>query len=80
MDQHWPPYTSELSTLDFSFWAQVMAYMTICEPSTLEELKLIVAGFAANMKQEDVRKMAGDVKKKVELCRDQQGEHFGHLM
>ena len=52
----------------------------MCQHSTLEKLKLIAEGFAASKKQEDVRKMARNVKKRVELCKDQQGEHFEHLM
>ena len=56
-----------------------MAHVFMCQVSTLEELKLIVEDFTANMKREDVRRMAGNVKKRVELCRDQQGEHFEHF-
>ena len=48
---HWPPYSPDLSPLDFSFWSQAIAHITRCEPSTLTELKKIVEDFAADMRE-----------------------------
>ena len=40
-----------------------MARVSMCQPSTLKELKHIVEGFVADIKLEDAGKMAGNVKK-----------------
>ena len=72
------------SLLIFSFWSLYLGsrnYIRVYVPTlNSRRVKLIVEGFAAKMKQEDERKIAGNVKKTVELCRNQQGEHFEHLM
>ena len=57
-----------------------MVHLLRYQPFTMKELKLIVEEFAGNMKQEDVRKMAGNVEKRAELCWDQRSRHFKHLM
>ena len=77
---HWPPYSPDLSPLDFSFWSQAMAHIIRCEPSTLTELKNIVEDFAADMREEDIRKMVQHTKKRAELCKDNFGGHFEHLL
>ena len=77
---HWPPYSPELSPLDFSFWSQAMAHIIRCEPCSLSELKTIVEDFADNMSEEDIRKMVRHTKKRAELCRDHFGGHFEHML
>ena len=56
-DHHWPPYSPDLSVLDFSFWKQAMAEVVRCEPSNMDELKDIVNEFAENMDPNLVRRM-----------------------
>ena len=57
-EHHWPPYSPDLSPLDFSFWSQAMAHVVRCEPSTLEQLKQVVEDFATNFDPEKARAMA----------------------
>ena len=75
---HRSPYSPDLSSLNFSFWFQVMAHIFRCDPST--DLKSIEEDFAADMREEDIRKMVRHTKKRAELCKDNFGEHFEHLM
>ena len=49
----WPPYSPDLSPLDFSFWSQAMVDVIRCEPSTISELKTVVEDFAVNMSEEE---------------------------
>ena len=57
-----------------------MAHINRCEPSTLTDLKSIVEDFAADMREEDIQKMVRHTKKKSELCKDNFGAHFEHLL
>lgn len=78
--QHWPPFSPDLSPLDFSPWSQAMAHIIRCEPYSLSELKTIVEDFADNMSEEDIRKMVRYTKKRAKLCRDHFGGHFKHML
>ena len=53
-ENHWPPYSPDLSPLDFSFWSQAMAHLLRCQPPTLQQLKGIVEDFPVNMDEDDV--------------------------
>jgi DNA-directed RNA polymerase subunit F len=57
-----------------------MAHVVRRQPRTLQELKVIVEDFAANMKEEDVRKMTSHTRRRAELCRDQQVGHLWLLL
>jgi hypothetical protein len=54
---HWPPYSPDLSPVDFSFWSLAMAEVTRVKPKTLDDLKDVVEDFAMNMGDELVRKI-----------------------
>ena len=69
-----------MSHFDCHFWAQATAHVARCQPCTLEEFKLILEDFIANMKQEDVRMAAGSVEKRAELDRAQQGERVSSYL
>ena len=79
-EHHWPPYSPDLSPLDFSFWSQAMAHLLRCKPSTIEQLKSIEEDFAINMEEDDVRKMTRHGRRRAELCVQQAGGHFQHLL
>ena len=71
----WPPYSPDLSCLDFSFWAQAMAEVTRCKPSTLADLKRVVEEFA-----DLVRRMCRNTRKRAQICVQQKGGYFEHLL
>ena len=75
-EHHWPPYSPDLSPLDFSFQSQAMAHMLRCQPLTLKQLKGIIEDFAVNMDEDDVRKMTAHGRRRAELCVQQAGGHF----
>ena len=79
-EHHWPPYSPDLSPLDFSLWGQAMAHVVRCQPKTIDELKAIVNDFAVNMGEEKIRSMARHTRKRAELCCQVRGGHFEHLM
>ena len=77
---HWPPYSPDLSVLDFSFWAQAMTEVIRCKPSTLTALKDVVEEFAEDMDEDLVRTMCRNTKKRAQNCVDQKGGYFEHLL
>ena len=76
----WPPYSPDLSPLDFSLWGQALAHVVRCQPKTIDELKAIVNDFAVNLGEEKIRSMARHTRKRAELCCQVRGGHFEHLM
>lgn len=77
---HWPPYSPDLSPLDFSFWSQAMMHVNQHNPTTIGELKLSVENFANNIEPEIIRKMARNTRKRAALCIQADGGHFEHLL
>ena len=79
-EHNWPPYSPDLSPLDFSFWGQAMAHVVRCQPATIPELKQVVEDFASNFDADTARRMARHTRYRAELCVSQAGGHFEHLV
>ena len=79
-EHNWPPYSPDLSPLDFSFWGQAMAHVVRCQPATIPELKQVVEDFASNFNTDTARRMARHTRYRAELCVSQAGGHFEHLI
>ena len=69
----WPPYSPDLSCLDFSFWSQAAQEFTEQKPETLAELKDIVEGFARRMAVYQLKRMARHTRCRAELCCSERG-------
>ena len=69
----WPPYSPELSPLDFNFWSLAMSEVARVKPRSLRELQEVVEDFVFNMEEELVRKICRNVKKRAEMCVAQKG-------
>ena len=78
-EHHWPPYSPDLSCLDFSLWSQVMAHVARCEPETIAQLKTVVEDFTRSLDEASLRRMARHTRRRAELCRSVGGGHFEHL-
>ena len=50
-EHHWPPYSPDLTCLDFSFWPQVQKEVVRHKPQTLSQLKSIMEDFARNISE-----------------------------
>ena len=46
-----------------------MAHVVRCEPETIDQLKTVVEGFARNMDEASLRKIARHTRRRAELCR-----------
>ena len=79
-EHHWPPYSPDLSPLDFSFWSQATKYVHNTNPKTIEDLKKSVEEFASVIPEEQLRKMVRHTRKRALLCVQERGGHFEHIL
>ena len=79
-EHHWPPYSPDLSPLDFSFWSQATKFIHEIKPNTIEDLKNRVEDFAAGIPEEQLRKMVRHTRKRALLCVQEEGGHFEHKL
>ena len=79
-ENHRPPYSPDLSPLDYSFWGQAMAHVVWTKPYTLEELKGEVEDFARHFDPDKARRMAKHCRYRAQLCVSVVNGHFEHLI
>ena len=79
-DRPWPPYSPDLSPLDYWFWGACLAEIRRVKPATLELLVDTVEQFAASLSPADVRKAVRDIRKRAAACLQENGGHFEHIL
>ena len=50
------------------------------KPATIKKLKQVVEEFARSLSEDEVRRMTGNITKRIPLCIEQNGAHFQQLM
>ena len=77
-EHHWPPYSPDLTCLDFSFWPQAQEQVVRQKPQTSSHLKSIVEEFARSISEEQLRRMARHSRRRTDLCQGRiQDFHWG---
>ena len=76
----WPSHSPDLNPLDFSFWGQAMTKVWEAKPETIEELKVVVENFFSSLSKDFVKDCCLNIKKRAQLCINQNGGHFEHLL
>ena len=76
----WPPYSPDLSCLDFSIWSTISSEVFKAQPTTIEQLKQVVEDVVRKMEPDSLRKVVRHTLKRAELCVSQKGGHFEHLL
>ena len=79
-DHPWPAKSPDLSPLDYWFWSVAMRELTRVPPSSIEELKSTVEGFAESLDPEEVYKAVENVRKRAQVCVSQNGGQFQHRL
>ena len=69
-----------MNPLDFSYWGRAQDYVYEHKPKTLTELMERVEEFNSSLTETDIRKMCQNHRKRAQLCLEQNGQHFEHLM
>ena len=73
-------HSPDLNPLDFSFWGQAMTKVWEAKPETIEELKVVVENFFSSLSKDFVKDCCLNIKKRAQLCINQNGGHFEHLL
>lgn len=76
----WPPYSPDLSCLDFSIWSSISSKVYKAKPGTIEQLKEVVEDTVRSMSPERLRKIVRHTRRRAELCVAQKGGLFEHLL
>ena len=81
MHHAWPAKSPDLFCLDFWFWGAAMQEVSKSRPSTINELKLVVNWFAAELSEDAViRPATQHIERRARACVHENGAHFEHAL
>ena len=80
-DIWWPPYSPDLSPVDFWFWGTVKAkvYHNFI-PTTLEALEERIRSVIAQFTPHEVSAALSSLVCRLHVCVDSNGERFEHML
>ena len=76
----WSAHSPDLNPLDYTFWGQAMAKVWEAKPTTKQALKNVIEQFFTSLSPDFVKKCTLNIKKRAQLCVQQKGGHFEHLL
>ena len=76
----WSANSPDLNPLDFCFWGMAMAEVWKQKPKTIAELKKVVEDFFNSLGPDFIKKCVLNIRKRAQLCVQEQGGHFEHLL
>ena len=76
----WPPRSPDLTSPDFFLWGYLKDRVYKGNPHSLHELKNEISHSIAEITPETLRKVSRNMRRRVELCLQENGGHFQHLL
>lgn len=76
----WPPRSPDLTPPDYFFWGAAKSTVYKNNPGTIDELKLAITNYTNSITRETLVKVFDNKIKRVNLCIQQNGGHFQHLL
>ena len=76
----WSANSPDLNPLDFCFWGLAMAEVWKQKPKTIPALKKVVEDFFKNLGPDFVKNCVLNIRKRAQLCVQENGGHFEHLL
>ena len=76
----WPAHSPDLNPLDFYYWASAQKEVYSRKPTTVDELFNVVKRFSEEHRENVLHSVALNVLKRANLCVQQNGGHFQHLL
>ena len=76
----WPAHSPDLNPLDFTFWSQAMQKVWEEKPKNISQLKNVVENFFSSLAPDFANRCVLNIRTRAELCVQEQGGHFEHLM
>jgi len=72
----WPPYSPDLTPMDFSFWSWVKRRVALYYPESYCELKKAIDEVMNNLPKQEIINMCMEVRDRCKKCRENNGERF----
>ena len=72
----WPPYSPDLTPLDYFFWSLAMIQVCCQKTSTIAELTAIVEDVAATAPKEMMHDAVGNIRKHCQACQMAEGSQY----
>lgn len=76
----WPPRSPDLTPLDFYLFGNLKTKVFKKRLHTLEELQNAIENEIRNITQEELQRVFDNLKRRVNLCLQNDGQHFQHLL
>ena len=76
----WQPRSPDLSPPDFFLWGAVKGKAYANKPRTIQELENNIRREIAAIIEDILQATFANMKRRVQLCLDNGGEHFQHLL
>ncbi len=76
----WPPRSPDLSPPDFFLWGALKGKAYVHKPRTIQELENNIRREIAAISVDVLQATFANMKRRVQLCLDNGGEHFQHLL
>ena len=77
---HWPARSPDLTPLDYYLWGYLKDQVYRTEPTTREDMKQRIRQACANIPQEQLVAASQSITTRMQLCLNQNGQHFEHLL
>lgn len=78
-DFSWPPYSPDLTPLDYWFWSALKTFVGAKCPKNLDEVESVVREFCSAVTPTMVKKAIHDMPARLECLKDRGGTHFEHM-
>lgn len=77
---HWPARSPDLTPLDYYLWGHLKEQVYRTEPTTREDMCERILQACANIPREQIVATTQSLTTRMQLCVDQNGQHFEHLL
>jgi len=76
----WPPYSPDLSPLDFFLWGYTKDKVFRTNPKTLDELRNAIVGIIESIPDDMFENVIASFQERLQYCISQQGSHFENVL
>jgi len=76
----WPPYSSDLSPVDYKVWDVMQQTVYECRMNRVDELKLRLIDVWNSLQQNVIDAAISEWRKRLRACVHADGQHFKHLL
>ena len=76
----WPPRSPDLTPPDFYLWGKLKGLVYADSPRSIHNLKHNIRQVIADIRCEELHQVFSSLRRRVELCLQEDGSHFQQLL